>query len=61
MTGTPTQGSFGVHEVYPYLRVRDAGKAIDFYRRAFGAQELFRLTEPGGKSAMPRSGSARPR
>ena len=49
MTGTPTQGPFGVHEVYPYLRVRDAGKAIDFYRRAFGAQELFRLTEPGGK------------
>ena len=49
MTGTKTQGSFAVHEVYPYLRVRDAGKAIDFYRRAFGAQELFRLTEPGGK------------
>jgi PhnB protein len=49
MTGTQTHGSFAVHEVYPYLRVRDAGKAIDFYRRAFGAQELFRLTEPGGK------------
>jgi PhnB protein len=49
MTGTQTQGSFAVHEVYPYLRVRDAGKALDFYRRAFGAQELFRLTEPGGK------------
>jgi PhnB protein len=49
MTGTDKQTSFVVHEVYPYLRVRDAGKAIDFYRRAFGAQELFRLTEPGGR------------
>jgi uncharacterized glyoxalase superfamily protein PhnB len=29
--------------------VRDAGKAIDFYRRAFGAEELFRLTEPTGR------------
>jgi PhnB protein len=41
--------SFTVHEVYPYLRVRDAGRALDFYQRAFGAQELFRLTEPGGR------------
>lgn len=44
-----TTASFTVHEVYPYLRVRDAAKAIDFYQRAFGAQELFRLTEPGGR------------
>ena len=41
--------SFAVHEVYPYLRVRQAARAIDFYRRAFGAEELFRLTEPGGR------------
>jgi PhnB protein len=41
--------SFAVHEVYPYLRVRNAGRALDFYQRAFGAQELFRLTEPGGR------------
>jgi PhnB protein len=38
-----------VHEVYPYLRVHDAGAAIDFYARAFGAHELFRLTEPSGR------------
>lgn len=36
-----------IHEVYAYLTVRDAAAAIDFYRRAFGAEELFRLTEPG--------------
>ena len=38
-----------MHEVYPYLRVRDAGRALDFYKRAFGAEELFRLTEPSGR------------
>jgi len=38
-----------VHEVYPYLGVRSTAEAIDFYARAFGAVELFRLTEPGGR------------
>ncbi|MES2245757.1 MAG: VOC family protein [Pseudomonadota bacterium] len=33
----------------PYLIVADAPGAIDFYRRVFGAEELFRLTEPSGK------------
>src|SRR5262245_15379570 len=46
---TNKQPAFAVHEVYPYLRVRDAGKALDFYKRAFGAEELFRLTEPTGR------------
>jgi PhnB protein len=38
-----------VHEVYPYLRVHSTAEAIEFYGRAFGAQELFRLTAPGGR------------
>ncbi|WP_417383543.1 VOC family protein [Gimesia sp.] len=38
-----------IHEVFPYLRTRDAGAAIEFYKRAFGAVEDFRLTEPGGR------------
>lgn len=38
-----------IHEVYPYLHVRGAAEAIAFYQRAFGAHELFRLTEPGGR------------
>jgi uncharacterized glyoxalase superfamily protein PhnB len=38
-----------IHEVYPYLRVHDAAAAIDFYSRAFDAQEQFRLTEPSGR------------
>jgi len=38
-----------IHELFAYLRVQDAPKAIDFYREAFGAVEKFRLTEPGGR------------
>jgi hypothetical protein len=38
-----------IHEVFPYLRVNDAGRAIQFYVRAFGAVEKFRLTEPSGR------------
>lgn len=41
--------TFAVHDVFPYLRVRRADQAIEFYRQAFGATELFRLTEPGGR------------
>jgi PhnB protein len=38
-----------IHEVYPYLRVHSAAEAIEFYGRAFGATEIFRLTEPSGR------------
>lgn len=33
----------GYHTVTAYLMVDDAAKALDFYRDAFGAEELFRL------------------
>lgn len=38
-----------IHEVYPYLMVRDSVAAIRFYQEAFGAVELFRLVEPSGR------------
>ena len=38
-----------IHEVYAYLRLHDTAAAIDFYARAFGAKELFRLVEPSGR------------
>jgi len=41
--------SITIREVYPYLRLRGAAEAINFYQRAFNATELFRLTEPGGR------------
>ena len=33
----------GYHSVTPYLCIRGAAKALDFYARAFGAKEKFRL------------------
>ena len=33
----------------PYLCCRDAAKAIDFYKKAFGASEVMRLAEPSGR------------
>lgn len=33
----------------PYLSVSNAADAIDFYTRAFGARERFRLPGPGGE------------
>jgi uncharacterized glyoxalase superfamily protein PhnB len=38
-----------VREMFAYLCVHDASKAIAFYCKAFGATEKFRLVEPGGR------------
>lgn len=38
-----------IHELYAYLRVSDSQRALDFYHRAFGATEKFRLCEPSGR------------
>ena len=38
-----------VHELFAYLHVSNAAKAIEFYEKAFGAKEKFRLTEPSGR------------
>lgn len=38
-----------IHEVFAYLCVPDTQRAIEFYARAFGAVERFRLTEPSGR------------
>jgi uncharacterized glyoxalase superfamily protein PhnB len=38
-----------IHELFAYLRVKDAARAIDFYQKAFGAKEKFRLAEPSGR------------
>lgn len=38
----------GYHSVTPYLVVKGAAAAIDYYKKAFGATELFRMPMPGG-------------
>jgi PhnB protein len=39
----------GYHSVTPYLIIRGAAAAIEFYTKAFGAVELFRFPAPDGK------------
>lgn len=39
----------GYHSVTPYLICKDAGKALEFYKKAFGAEELSRHEMPDGK------------
>jgi PhnB protein len=35
--------------IYPFLTVKNAARAIDFYKEAFGAEELSRLETPTGQ------------
>ena len=39
----------GWHSVTPFLCVKDAARAIEFYRNALGATELEHMAEPDGK------------
>jgi PhnB protein len=36
-------------EMYPYIRVKNAAHAIDFYKAAFGVTEKFRIVESSGR------------
>jgi PhnB protein len=38
----------GFHTATPHLVVKDVSRAIEFYKEAFGATELMRLTDPSG-------------
>ena len=38
----------GYHSLTPYMTVKDAHAALDFYKRAFGAEMLMRLDMPDG-------------
>ncbi|MEI9985144.1 MAG: VOC family protein [Aliidongia sp.] len=39
----------GYHAITPYLIIDGAARAIEFYKAAFGATELFRFPGPDGK------------
>jgi PhnB protein len=39
----------GYHSVTPYLYIDGAAAAIDFYKKAFGAIETVRMSNPDGK------------
>jgi uncharacterized glyoxalase superfamily protein PhnB len=51
----------GMHTVTPQLTVQGAAHAIEFYKKAFGAEELMRAPDPSGKKiwhAMLRIGDS---
>jgi PhnB protein len=41
----------GYHSITPYLIVKGASDAIEFYKRVFGATEIMRMPKPDGKIA----------
>ena len=42
----------GYHTVTPALSLKDTAAAIDFYKKAFGAEEVCRMPGPGGQGVM---------
>jgi uncharacterized glyoxalase superfamily protein PhnB len=42
----------GFHTLTPHLVVKGASKAIEFYKRAFNAEEIGRMPSPDGTSIM---------
>ncbi|MGH7312058.1 MAG: VOC family protein [Candidatus Rokuibacteriota bacterium] len=42
----------GYRTVTPYITVRNGAEAIEFYTRAFGAEEIARMPGPDNKSIM---------
>lgn len=42
----------GFHSVTPMVMFKDSRKAIEFYKRAFGATERFAMPGPDGKGVM---------
>jgi PhnB protein len=39
----------GYHSIQPYLHVRGAAQAIEFYKQVFGATEVMRMQQPDGR------------
>ena len=42
----------GFHTITPHLVIRGAAQAINFYKKAFGAEEIMRMPGPDGKTVM---------
>lgn len=48
MASTVKTNPEGYHSVTPYLIIKGAAEAIEFYKKAFGATELLRVPGPDG-------------
>src|SRR3984893_12414506 len=49
MAGKPKPIPDGYHTVTPYFTVKDAARAVEFYKQALGAVEMMRMADPKGK------------
>jgi len=49
MPAAPSPVPEGYHAVTPYLIARNASAAIEFYKKAFGAEELMRHPSDDGR------------
>lgn len=47
-----SEGSGCLHAITPTLTVKDAARAIDYYKKAFAAEEVMRMPGPGGQGIM---------
>jgi len=52
MAGPVKRVPEGFHAITPHLIVRNTVEAIEFYKRAFGAEQLVRMPGPDGRSTM---------
>lgn len=52
MSESPKTIPEGYHSINTYLVVRNADRAIEFYKKAFGAEERYRMYGPDGKAIM---------
>lgn len=48
MSTGPTASTTVSYAVAPMLSVRNGGRAVEFYKSAFGASEIYRVEDPGG-------------
>lgn len=48
MTVDAAAGTSFVCSIAPWLSVRNSARAVEFYKSAFGAIEVYRLEDPGG-------------
>ena len=51
----PAAGDSVPCSIAPWLSVRNSVQAVDFYKSAFGATEVYRLEMPGGGVVAKRS------
>lgn len=42
----------GFHTLAPHLTIKGAGDAIEFYKKAFGAEEMMRMNSPDESAVM---------